>query len=247
MEKEFNLISVLKKRIKLIAIVFIVILGLGIAYSLTRTPLYLSSISATTFIVENFKVKQHIEYLVIQIENDDYEGLAESLNVDESVAENLIDVSLVPEFNNLYQYEIEIAVIDPETVGPLFDGIIYYLNSVEYNSRRIESEGAKLESIISNAEEELKQIESAKSEILEKDQLITYPSNIHKESVEINEILENARQSLELLSVIEVIRPYYIPKDPFSPNIPLLIAISFFGGLFVAVSLAVVIELFQRV
>lgn len=242
-----NLLNIITKRKVLILICTLCALGLGTVYSFVKQPLYLSSISVTTFLVENFKVEKHIELLTFQIEDQDYKALAQTLDVDRETAQALIDVSMVKPLNNNYQYDIEITVSDTSYIPELFDGIIHYLNSTEYNARRYELETAKLDGILKAASQELEDIDEVQQRLKTADNLLVYPSNLHKEYVDITETYEETRVNRSLLSVVEIIRPYYIPSEPFSPKRPLYIMISLFAGLFIGIGLAILLELFSHI
>jgi uncharacterized protein involved in exopolysaccharide biosynthesis len=107
-----NLLQIIYKRKVLILTCTLLVLVIGTVYSFVKQPLYLSSISVTTFLVENFKMEKHIELLTFQIEDQDIGALSEALNVDSETAEHLVDVSIVKPLNNNFQYDIEITVTD---------------------------------------------------------------------------------------------------------------------------------------
>lgn len=238
-----NLIQIIYKRKVLILICTLVVLVLGTVYSFVKQPLYLSSISVTTFLVENFKMEKHIELLTFQIEDQDIEALSKTLNVDSEIAEHLVDVSIVKPLNNNFQYDIEITVTDTAYIPALFEGIIYYLNSTEYNAKRFELESEKLDGILNASKGELEDIDEVQEKLKDQESLLLYPSSLHKEFVDITEKYEETKVNRSLLSVVEIIRSYYIPSKPFSPKKPLLIMISLFAGVFIGIGLAVILEL----
>lgn len=240
-----NLLRIIGKRKWIIIIVCLLVIAGGATFAFTAKKLYLSSLSATTFLVENFKIEKGVEYLNLHIENDDYEGLAEELMIDQQVAEELVSISLVKPLNNNYQYDLEITVTDTGAIRELFSGILYFIDHMEYTSKRRNLESDKLNAIITTAEKEFEDLQSVQDKLGSGEGLLMYPSNLHKEAVEITENAESKKVDLELLSVVEVISPFYIPQKHFFPNKPLILLISLFAGIFLGIGSAVVLEMVE--
>lgn len=241
-KQALDLIQIIGKRKWLILGVCVLITAAGAAFAFTSQKLYLSSLSATTFLVENFKVEKGILYLTSHLDNEDYEGLAKELGVNQEVAEALVDISMVKPLNNNFQYDLEITVTDTGKIDELFGGILFFIDNLDYTSKRRDLEAQKLTNIIATAEEELSDLQEVQKKLSEETGLLLYPSNLHKEAVEITENAEEKKVNLELLNVVEVVSPYYIPRHPFFPNKPLILLISVFAGLFIGLGIAVAME-----
>jgi uncharacterized protein involved in exopolysaccharide biosynthesis len=125
----------------------------------------------------------------------------------------------------------------------IFKPFLNLINNTEYNAKRFELESEKLDGILNASKGELEDIDEVQERLKDQESLLLYPSNLHKEFVEITEIYEETKANRSLLSVVEIIRPYYIPSKPFSPKKPLLIMISLFAGVFIGIGLSVLLEL----
>ncbi len=161
------------KKFKLIALFTFLGGVLGLTFYLTRPKVYKSTSTIYSSVVSNQRLVDILNQLDILRKSSDNELLAETLNIDSSLATSIksISASLVIDLEYLYdkdhnpRYESNCVSITFETINTeLFEildsSVLFYLSNSPFLNQKVNSRANMYQKIITKSNEELNELDS---------------------------------------------------------------------------------------
>lgn len=261
--KFLYLFIVIQKRLKLLIIISIAGIGMGILSFLIMKPVYESSMTLTSRVLDNRHCAAIIENLQLIVDDESYNLFAKILKVSEKVAEQINEI----EYANLYEidenedtvilglpFKINLSVYDPAVIDTMQVALVNYLENNEYSLIRKAIRKQEQELLIEKFRGEISQLDSLKGIIAAS--LIQRgtssgiifgepldPLNVYRESIKLYKQELELNSNLILNDNIQVISPFIAREKPDSPKLLLNIIIggliAFFIGFLIALRLEI--------
>jgi capsular polysaccharide biosynthesis protein len=132
-------------------------------------------------------------------------------------------------------------------------GILSFLRNNEFVKIRVEQKKKYFVSMIDKIESEIKSLDSLKKKLFlgqpiyskTSEMMLVDPTNIYSKIVELTRQQWEYKNNLELVDSIQLVEGFTVFEKPASPKLSVLLAIGFFGGFFVAISILTLKHLFK--
>lgn len=254
----YDLYLVLKKRARLIVIIFLTITIISGVISFLLPPVYSGKVVIRLprvyekVIITPSETKAILNELDELREEGRFNELSKKLNIDNAKVSELAELSANAPRGEHEFIEATIDVYDPDLIMDIKDALITYLNSNNYVKERV---GLQKESLNHLKEEILKkinEIEALKEYIVNEikhgkvKDFGFNPLNLDKEVINLKQRLKNIEKDITLLKGFEVVVEPTIPVKPSKPKKKLIIAVAGFTSLFFGIFLAFFMEWLER-
>ena len=244
-------LKILKNNLILLITLAIVGLLLAIAFYFTKKPSYESSMIVQSEILTEAYSNTLTETLERLIQEGSYLLLSEKLDLSIKQAEQLIGIQVESitedrgeDITKNRIFKIYVSTFDNSVLRDLEKGIINYLETNKFVSKRTELKRKRLRSLIKKIDDEISEIDSLKK-IISLGSLINQngsgdifmldPSGIYNVGISIYKDGLIYQESLELINSIELIEGFVAFKKPISPKLSVTIIFGLLGGLFIAI------------
>jgi hypothetical protein len=258
-----NLVKFISRNSKLLT----VIVGIGVvgvvAYQKLKTPYYETKAICTSGISE-YESQEQVEdlsqrtaidlinYLQINIENEDYSALATLLGIDENIAstlkkieaEQLYQQDMNEKFYALNKFEILLITYDNEEIESIKSGLIHYFENNQYILHYFSAYKQSCKNLIIDINEEVKALNQMRLENSNSSLALGSSSNISGKNRRLsNEIITLSHMREEIIINSKLLKPLSFVQDFAKVNqkeddvLGLVILgafLSFIFGLFVA-------------
>ena len=240
MTEELNLSELFSNLVKFISRnskLLITIVGIGvvgvISYQKLKTPFYETKAICMSGISEYERQEQVedlsqrtaidlINYLQINIANEDYSALSTLLGVDENVtstikkieAEQLYQQDMNEKFYALNKFEILLTTFDNKSIDKLQGGLIYYFSNNQYISHYYTSYKQSCENLINDINEEIVVLNGIRKETINSSVTLGSGSTITGKNRRLsNEIITLSHMREEIKTNLELLKPISFVQD----------------------------------
>jgi len=257
------LLKIVKSISKYKLIIFlstIVGIGLGIGAYQLQTPKYESDMIIQSSILTEAYSNTLTETLERLIKEGNTALLSEklSLSIDQSSFISSIQVESISETGATEDatknriFKIHVETTSNAILKDLQFGLISFLENNEYVKKRVNLSKNRLEKLISKVGQEIKEIDSLKTQINQNllsqksgsnNLVILDPTTVYSEALTLYKDEIGYQNSLELSNSIQLIEGFVAFKKPASPKLSISIVIGLFLGFLVAVGFIIFKEL----
>lgn len=255
------LFTVIQKRIIFLAVISIAGIVIGILSFLLMKPIYESSMTLTSRVLNNKHCAAIIENLQFIVDDESSNLLAKTLKVSEKVAEQIDDI----EYATLYEIEndkdtvllgipfkISLSVYDPVVIDTMQIALVNYLENNEYSLIRKAIRKRNKELLIEKFQGEITQLDSLKSvvaaSLIQRGTSLGIifgepldPLNVYREGIKLYKQELELNSDLILNDNIQIIDGFLAREEPDWPilwlNIIIGGLIAFFIGFLIALRL----------
>ncbi len=243
-------VNALKKRVVMLLLIIAAGLTAAGLYVAMTTPVFKVSLPAVSSIVKSYQAEKLVTNIKHLINTNNSEAIEEKLGLTTEEAAQIQSLEFKYNQDNEQYFTIDAFLYHPEAVTIVMDAIQHYFRNNSYNARIINLKRQNLQKQIATANEQLTSVDSIKSNLQhligsqneQGDMVLTYPSNIHLEVVQILEKKSEYKEQLEKLSAITIYETPAPPQQPTHPNKILILGVallfSVFVGLIVVIFLA---------
>lgn len=250
-----KLISLLKKKVKILIVFAVLGFCLGLIYYLMTPPVYYSSMTISTGILTTTNSKSLFSTLETLIQEGNHNVLAKKLNLNIDEVTKINSISVVPlakseedpDKSNLFLVEANIT--DQKILDRLELGIVYYLEENPYVKKRINIKKKNIEALLGKINEEMLGLDTLKEKLsaninMSRDNnvVILDPVNAYRETVNLFQKELDLQSELELIDNIQVIENFTYFNKKISPHIRYV----FFGlflGIIFGITIIFILEL----
>lgn len=252
-----KLFFVIKKRIKLILVIFIVAtLSTGVASYLIK-PVYRSTFiirvpplnsSLTEKILPVEVAEKLINELQLIRKEKIFEVLSKKLNISENKVNSLVSLSAKTLPNEKNILSIVVEVHDPSLINDFKNAILKYINQNDYVNDRISLQRDNLVHLAGDIETRIKDLESVKNYIFSQIKqggvktLGFNPIGMDTDIINLKQRLRETTNELKLLRGFEVGVEPEIPSTPIMPKKALNITIAGIASLILGIFVVLFIE-----
>lgn len=244
-------VRMLRRNIILILICVGTTTAIAVWITLTAHKVYESRMMLYSNILTESYCDQLAVNLRAIIKDENYELLAERLNITSDQASQLRDIqiegalqagSIAQEADRLFLV-VTVKVIDNSVLPALQDGIIYYLGQNDFVKVRTQQKIQYYEKLIARVADEIEKLERVKERLSEgtyKSQggiVVMDPSDPYAETVELYRDKLTYEEALRLVNSVQLVEGFSPLNTPVSPKLTLLLP----GGLLSGVILAFLI------
>ncbi|GHA57666.1 chain length determinant protein [Pontibacter akesuensis] len=247
--------------------VVLIIFGLGLglaflAYSFTK-PFYTSSMTLMLANIRNEFMENQLNNLTVMIEEDNYEAVAERLDISLEAAQQIKEMS----FTSLDQerieedsvltgspFQVQLALYDNRLFSVMEPAIASFLESNRYFSKQKLIKQRQMSSMISKLKGEIASIDSMKTTVGEPRGPVNGfvygqpidPTSLYRESITMYEQQVELEADLEQLENVEVVTGFTPRLRPTGPSLKKYLAISAIISLLIGLIVALNLESKKR-
>ncbi|WP_276499660.1 Wzz/FepE/Etk N-terminal domain-containing protein [Pontibacter litorisediminis] len=253
-----RLTDIILKRIVVVAL--LVLVGLGLAFAIYKTvkPYYTSTTTLVLAEIRNQFVENQLNRLSIMIKEDNYEAVAEDLDITIDAAREIKDMS----FSNLDQeriaedsvltgspFEIELSLYNNTLFSSMETALANYLENNRYFSKQKLIRQKEVESMIKKLQSDISALDSVKKTVASPRGPVNGfvygepidPANLFRESITMYQKQVELEGDLEQLDNIQIVNGFAPRLRPTGPNLLKFLiyggGIAFIVGVLVAVKL----------
>ncbi|OKL39630.1 YveK family protein [Pontibacter flavimaris] len=246
-------------RYKWVLLIF-TLMGSGIGYLTYKStkPYYTSSMTLVLAEIRNQFVENQLQRLSIMIQEDNYEAVAQDLDMSVEAAKQIKEMN----FSNLDQeliaedsvltgspFEIELSVYNSEYFNSLEPALANYLESNRYFSKQKLIRQREMESMISKLKEDITAMDSVKKAVVSPRGPVNGfvygqpldPADLFRESINMYQQQVELEGDLDQLDNIQIVNGFAPRLRPTGPNLLKYLviggAIAFFISIPVALGL----------
>ncbi|EJF08316.1 chain length determinant protein [Pontibacter sp. BAB1700] len=227
---------VIKRRILLVTLAVLIGAALGfLAYYFTK-PYYTSSMTLVLAEIRNEFVENQLNNLSDMIEEDNYESIANGLDIPLASARQIknmkffnLDANRIDEDSILTgsPFSVELTIYDPKLFDLMEPAIVTYLESNRYFSKQKRIRQRQVESMIGKLQDEITSIDSIKTSVGRPQGPVNGfvygqaldPTNLYRESIGMYEKQVELEADLERLDNIEVVNGFPPRAKPTGPKL----------------------------
>lgn len=228
-----SLLAVIKEKIVVFVVIFTAVVLAAAFYVFSQKPYYYTKISIGSANFTGNTIEPMVTALSELRKDGNYDELAARLNISRDAANDILKIEIRNKvtLKDFYSADIALKVANPNSILDISRGFMQYFDNSPYISKRLNIIRGELELFTKNGETELVRLDSLKKSLAlllaDKSKTasnIIFPSNIHLETVNINEKLYQARQDLKLLKGVELLSKPTVPIKAANPSAILLMA-----------------------
>jgi hypothetical protein len=243
-------------RYKWVLLIF-TLLGSGIGYLTYNStkPYYTSSMTLVLAEIRNQFVENQLQRLSIMIQEDNYEAVAEDLDISLEAAKQIKEMN----FSNLDQemiaedsvltgspFEIELSVYNSEYFNSLEPAIANYLESNRYFSKQKLIRQREMERMISKLKEDITAMDSVKKAVVSPRGPVNGfvygqpldPANLFRESINMYQKQVELEGDLDQLDNIQIVNGFAPRLRPTGPNLLKYLVIGGAIAFFISIPIA---------
>ncbi|MEO1054482.1 MAG: hypothetical protein AAFX87_27865 [Bacteroidota bacterium] len=240
-----------------IALFFVGLIG-GITYYLLTKPRYESKMVVSSEILKEQYCETLINTLNDIIEDGNYELLAERTNVSKEKAFQIKSFELEPIEANFKPdqsserdiFSIVVTTTDNTILDDLSEGLKLYFENNEFVRVRTELDKQETQKLLSQIEDEIKEIRSVKDSLSRISNLKQGPNNViltdlgslYEQALNIYQQESELQKNLELVNSIDVIQRFTVFNKPAWPKL-WIIPVGAIGGLFISILFIILLEI----
>lgn len=253
----YDLYLVIKKRARLIGIIFLLITISSGIISFILPPVYsgkmlirLPNIYKT--IITPSEAESILSELDELREEDRFDELSKKLNMDKTRVSELVKISTSTPRGEKKFIEATIEVYKPEIIIPIKNALIEYLNNNKYVKERIRLQRESMNHLKEEIQKKINEIEGLKEYVVKEikegkvKDLGFNPIGLDKEVINLKQRLKNIEKDITLLKGFEVVVEPNIPVRPSKPRKKLIVAVAGFTSIFFGIFLAFFMEWVEK-
>lgn len=248
--------SVIFRNTKLLLVSSLLGILLGYATYYITKPYYISSMTLVLADIRNEFVEDQLVKLMVTVEDDNYEAVAEMLDVSYNAAKQIksmkfsnLDAERIDQDSVLMgsPFRIELSLYDNRLFNSMEPALANYLENNRYFSKLKRIRQREVESIISKLKSDINSIDSIKTSVVSPRGPVSGfvygepidPTNLYRESITMYQQQVDLEAELDQLDNIQIVNGFTPRSKPTGPRLALYIlgglTLSLIAGIFVAV------------
>lgn len=252
-DKEIDILTLIARIVNFIKKYFLVlviftILGVigGFIHFYCSKEVYKTKLIASSPIVDNRIVYELLEPLKIHIKNNQNDSVANKLNINSDVATSIHALSFDTTVNRTLIVNLE--VFSKENIKVICNGIIDFLNDIEYINRQVNYKKKELTDYIAIIDNEISKLNNLQDAMLKNAQLASNLSisNTYSEMLTLVERKRELEKELSGLTSFQIINANIVFDTSKSSVIKSLLVFTFLGA-FLGFCIAIFIDLKRKV
>ena len=251
-DKEIDILTLIAKIVNFIKKYFLIlaiftVLGVigGILHFYLSKEVYKTKLIASSPVVDNRLVYELLEPLKIHIKNNQNDSVANKLNISSDVAASIHTLSFDTTVNRTLIVNLE--VYSKENIKSISNGILGFLNNIEYVNRQVESKKKALKDYITVLDKEIEKLNSLQEAMLKNAQSNSslVISNTYSEMLPLFEKKRELETELSGLTSFQIINSNVVFET--SKFIGKSMLIFTFLGVFLGSCIAIFIDLKRKI
>ncbi len=254
----YDLYLVVKKRARLIGIIFLLITVSAGVISFLLPPVYSGKMVIRLPNVYEKTIITPSEAMAILNELDElreegrFDELSKKLNIDNTRVSELVKISTSTPRGEKKFIETTIDVHTPDLIMYIKDALLTYLNNNKYVKERIRLQRESMNHLKEEILKKINEIEGLKEYVVNEikhgkvKDLGFNPINLDKEVINLKQRLKNIEKDITLLKGFEVVVEPNIPVKPSKPKKKLIVAVAGLTSLFFGIFLAFFMEWLEK-
>ncbi len=260
-----NLLSSIQRNFRVLFLITILGFIAGILHYFLSTPIYDTSLIASSKVLTNVRIENLIRVLDKLVKEGNDNQLAKKLNISHSLANNIKSIeakSIINEDDLVLGdktkerddnvFEITLSTDNNKQLDSLQVGILYYLQNNDFVQKRITIQKQNLETMRERVKEEVAKLDSLRfsvNKLLAKGvgnnstMLLTDPASVNKDIMALYERELNINSELLLINDIQVIQDFTQFEKPVSPKLLSSVAASTASAITLGIILIIILEL----
>lgn len=252
-DKEIDILTLIARIVNFIKKYFLVlviftILGVigGFIHFYCSKEVYKTKLIASSPIVDNRIVYELLEPLKIHIKNNQNDSVANKLNINSDVAASIHALSFDTTVNRTLIVNLE--VFSKENIKVICNGIIDFLNDIEYINRQVNYKKKELTDYIAIIDNEISKLNNLQDAMLKNAQLASNLSisNTYSEMLTLVERKRELEKELLGLTSFQIINANIVFDTSNKSVIKSLLVFTFLGA-FLGFCIAIFIDLKRKV
>lgn len=252
-DKEIDILTLIARIVNFIKKYFLVlviftILGVigGFIHFYCSKEVYKTKLIASSPIVDNRIVYELLEPLKIHIKNNQNDSVANKLNINSDVVASIHALSFDTTVNRTLIVNLE--VFSKENIKVICNGIIDFLNDIEYINRQVNYKKKELTDYIAIIDNEISKLNNLQDAMLKNAQLASNLSisNTYSEMLTLVERKRELEKELSGLTSFQIINANIVFDTSKSSVIKSLLVFTFLGA-FLGFCIAIFIDLKRKV
>lgn len=252
-DKEIDILTLIARIVNFIKKYFLVlviftILGVigGFIHFYCSKEVYKTKLIASSPIFDNRIVYELLEPLKIHIKNNQNDSVANKLNINSDVAASIHALSFDTTVNRTLIVNLE--VFSKENIKVICNGIIDFLNDIEYINRQVNYKKKELTDYIAIIDNEISKLNNLQDAMLRNAQLASNLSisNTYSEMLTLVERKRELEKELSGLTSFQIINANIVFDTSKSSVIKSLLVFTFLGA-FLGFCIAIFIDLKRKV
>jgi len=252
-DKEIDILTLIARIVNFIKKYFLVlviftILGVigGFIHFYCSKEVYKTKLIASSPIVDNRIVYELLEPLKIHIKNNQNDSVANKLNINSDVATSIHALSFDTTVNRTLIVNLE--VFSKENIKVICNGIIDFLNDIEYINRQVNYKKKELTDYIAIIDNEISKLNNLQDAMLRNAQLASNLSisNTYSEMLTLVERKRELEKELSGLTSFQIINANIVFDTSKSSVIKSLLVFTFLGA-FLGFCIAIFIDLKRKI
>ena len=252
-DKEIDILTLIARIVNFIKKYFLVlviftILGVigGFIHFYCSKEVYKTKLIASSPIVDNRIVYELLEPLKIHIKNNQNDSVANKLNINSDVATSIHALSFDTTVNRTLIVNLE--VFSKENIKVICNGIIDFLNDIEYINRQVNYKKKELTDYIAIIDNEISKLNNLQDAMLKNAQLASNLSisNTYSEMLTLVERKRELEKELSGLTSFQIINANIVFDTSKSSVIKSLLVFTFLGA-FLGFCIAIFIDLKRKI
>ena len=252
-DKEIDILTLIARIVNFIKKYFLVlviftILGVigGFIHFYCSKEVYKTKLIASSPIFDNRIVYELLEPLKIHIKNNQNDSVANKLNINSDVATSIHALSFDTTVNRTLIVNLE--VFSKENIKVICNGIIDFLNDIEYINRQVNYKKKELTDYIAIIDNEISKLNNLQDAMLKNAQLASNLSisNTYSEMLTLVERKRELEKELSGLTSFQIINANIVFDTSKSSVIKSLLVFTFLGA-FLGFCIAIFIDLKRKV
>ncbi|HTF21193.1 MAG TPA: Wzz/FepE/Etk N-terminal domain-containing protein [Chryseolinea sp.] len=259
LELLLKVVIIIRDKIWVILIFFIVGAGLGVTYFMAAKKEYESKMIISSNILTTSYAKILFDNANTHLREGDDEVLAKDLKMDAQAVDKIASLQIEnlsqdgdSELKESDRYLITVYVYDQRILPSLQRGIVDYLERNEFVRVRVEQQRNYLLQMLSALEKELADLQQFKEEIYNgkffsntKGNVMFDPTAVNSKILDLTQKRIEFKNSLELINSVQLIEGFTVFKNPKKPTLVAAIGGGSMLGVF-AVGLVVAFKSIRR-